>query len=811
LFTAEGVRPVSLAPASYEPQLREAVYDPRISATTLDGIDFYEEIETNFVAYIPHLFFFDLPVAIGDTYLALGQYANALDEYESALAYSFLNVNIEVPFLWLRIAKMYLRWGDDLFRQDAATDAQAKYEQIIGTDLSIPLGSPLYQPTPLTAMRTVVAEVVKDMQGAPHAPFNSKVAEAVLQAYIQLKKLEQGLNFLGLAPDHFSIFRFKYLQSVATYMADNAIQVERAFISFRTTAENEQLERIQLESAVAVNQAALAVEEKRIEDAQLDVQAAQDGLNYTNLRKQHADASVDEWKTSGHELGTINHALTWMSFHADDADVTFTGAEYKGQAHDYSGTAADVVDTLAGRREQIDYHMHLAQLQREADEVAEEVVLAQDRVDQANVRYEIQKLNRDVAQKRLDGAQEALNFATDRTFDEDLWYKLAGELQDLSRNYLDMAIYAAFLMERAYDLEFDRNLKRIRLDYGIGSTEAGLLGGDYLKRDIASFTLDYLEQAQKPHPVRLALSLRDEFPAAFETFVQEGVLPFRTDLEIFDRRYPGTMRRAIKKVELFVEGLVPLEGVNGHLLHEGISTEWRQQNGSWVKYARVVPPERMILSSYQDRRDFMVFQVSDEVLGIFENLGVQGNWTLELPRSNNNIVYDAISDIKLVLYFDAEYNDELAQYVKTVYPNDGGRSLILSARFHFPDEYFRLDADRKVTFLLTAARFAYNQQALKVEGLGVRLLPKDNVPLANIALTLARASDNSSVAGVTGAQGAVQGDETTMAPFDLWKGASPIDSFTVQLGADLDTSKIADIQLFLDYAFTYRADGQLSA
>ena len=105
-----------------------------------------------------------------------------------------------------------------------------------------------------------------------------------------------------------------------------------------------------------------------------------------------------------------------------------------------------------------------------------------------------------------------LDYANERTFDEDLWFKLAAELQDISRNYLDMAIYAAFLMERAYDLEFDRNLKRIRLDYGIAGAE-GLLGGDCLKRDIASFTLDYLEHAQKSNPVRLVISCRDEFPS----------------------------------------------------------------------------------------------------------------------------------------------------------------------------------------------------------------------------------------------------------------------------------------------------------
>ena len=50
-----------------------------------------------------------------------------------------------------------------------------------------------------------------------------------------------------------------------------------------------------------------------------------------------------------------------------------------------------------------------------------------------------------------------------------------------------------------------------------------------------------------------------------------------------------------------------------------------------------------------------------------------------------------------------------------------------------------------------------------------------------------------------------------MAPFQGWKGGSPVDSFSIQLGPDVDTTAIADIQLFMDYGFTYRPDGVLPA
>src|SRR6185369_6875504 len=339
----------------------------------------------------------------------------------------------------------------------------------------------------------------------------------------------------------------------------------------------------------------------------------------------------------------------------------------------------------------------------------------------------------------------------------------------------------------------------------IGGVE-GLLGGDYLKRDITSFTIDYMEHAQKKNPVRLAISLRDEFPSAFNLFQREGVLPFRTDLEIFDRRYAGTYRRKIKKIEIFVEGLVPLEGAVGTLLHQGIATEWRQTGANWAKHNRLVPAERLLLSSYQFRRDVTVFQPSEEMLELFENLGPQGNWTLELPRSSNNIDYQTISDIKFVIYFDSDFSPALRTFLRTFYPNDGGRSLILSSRFHFPDQYFRLDADRRVTFELHPARFAFNYTNLRMNAFSVRLVQKTGGPLGNLPLTVTRTSDNSNVGGSTNAQGALRSDPATMAPFAAWKNASPVDSFTVTFGPGVDLSRISDIQIAIDYTFTYRAD-----
>lgn len=814
LLANGGVQHLPISQKEYEVGLQKLLYEPRVAAVDLDQLRFYEEVSTNFVAYIPHLFFFVLPIAIGDTYLAMGRYQKALDEYQSVLPYPFLNQGIEVPYLWQRMAKVYLRWGEDLFRRDRPAEAKQKYDRILGIDAALkpvlPTTSPLYQPSAFTVMKATVGELIKKLTGQPYAAVNPQVAEVVISAFTNLKKIALGLNFLGLGADHYPVFRFKYMQSVANYLADNAVQASRTFVNFRVSAEAQKMERLQMESAVDVAKASVAVEEKRLEDAALEVEAAQKSREYAELRKSHADGAYTDWTTLGWELATVNAALSWASMASSDQDIRYTGVQYNGKSHDFETDVEDFYDTVGEWKENLNYEIQRRRLERQAAEAVKEVEVAKVREEQAQVRYEIQQLSIEIAKVRLEGAEEMLEYASEKMFDEDLWFAMAASMQDIAGHYLGMAIYAAFLMERAYDLEFDRNLKRIRLDYGLGML-GDLTGADQLKQDIAAFTFDYLQHATKKNPVRLAISLRDEFPAAFQSFVQEGILPFRTDLELFDRRFPGTSRRKLKKVEVFVEGLVPLDGVHGVLLHQGISTEWKQGAGGWAKQNRVLPAERMVLSSYQYRRDYTVFQPSEEMLDLFENLGPQGNWTLELPRSANNLDYQAITDIKAVFYFDADYSPELAAHVKSFYGAEDGRSLLLSARFHFPDQYFTLNADREVAFTLHPARFAYNHTNLRLNGIGVRLIGADGAPLAGQAVVVTRASDGMAINGVTDAEGKLLSDQTTMAPFAAWKNATPSDTFTVALGAGVNAETVGDIQLFVDYLFTYRPDGTLPA
>jgi hypothetical protein len=810
LLTNRGMKSIPIDREQYAKALKSELYQPRVMASNLDALDFFESIETNFVAYIPHLFFFVLPIALGDTYLALGQYEKALEGYQAVLNYPFLNKGIEAPYLWLKMAGVFLQWGEELFRRGQPSEAQTKYEAIILAGLVINPSSPLYSPEPFAPLKVEIRKVVELMSGKAREDINPKIAGLVINAHIQLQKIKAGLNFLGLSDGHVPVFRFKYLQGIANYLVDSAIQTERTFINFRNAAENAKLERMQLENSVNVNQALLEMEEKREIDAALEVSYAKSAVDYAKIRASNMEQTLEEYRENGWDIAMMNWQLLWMPNADNEMEVFMKGVSINGETNWGGWRTVDQFFKEVGRlREVFTYNMQVHRLENQLQETKLEISLAKTRETQAFIRKQIQQLAVEAAALRLEGAQEALAYATERMFDEELWFKLAGELQDLARQTLDMAIHAAFLMERAYEAEFDRDLKRIRLDYGIGGAE-GLLGGDYLKRDIAEFTHDYLQHAVKKSPVRLVISLQEQFPAAFYNFSQAGILEFSTDLEIFDRRFPGTCQRKIKKIEILVEGLLSTEGIFGSLLHQGISVEWGLENGEWRKKRRVLPPERMILSSYQFRRDLAIFQPSQEMLDQMENLGPQGNWRLELPRSANNLEYEALTDVKFIVYFDADYDESLAKFVKRFYPQTDGRSLIFSARLHFPDEYFRLEAERETTFTLHPSGFSFNYTDLKLRGFGVRLRPRKGRSMAAQPVTVVRLSDDSRAGGVTDQEGKLQSNRESMAPFAIWLDQTPADRFSVRLDPGTNLEDLDDIELFIDYRFTYRQDAVLS-
>ena len=96
----------------------------------------YFASSTQWVAYLPHMYFFVIPMAMGDCYAGMGNLKQAEQEYTDVIAYPFINKQYELPKLWTRLAQVYLDLGDTAYR--AAKDtvaafaaAKVNYERIV--------------------------------------------------------------------------------------------------------------------------------------------------------------------------------------------------------------------------------------------------------------------------------------------------------------------------------------------------------------------------------------------------------------------------------------------------------------------------------------------------------------------------------------------------------------------------------------------------------------------------------------------------------------------------------------------------------
>ena len=250
--------------------------------------------------------------------------------------------------------------------------------------------------------------------------------------------------------------------------------------------------------------------------------------------------------------------------------------------------------------------------------------VAQQQVQQAQARVGVAQQRVAIAQLQAQHAQETLAFLAGREFSSAMWYNLAREARQLSQRYLDMAIEVATLMEKAYEAETGRDLRKINFEYGLDHLN-GLLGSETLLRDVDYFSLDYVRTKSKKAQMKQVLSLADLFPMAFNQLLQTGQTFFETTLAHFDRRYPGFYLQKLKQVELVFVGLNGTEGVHGTLRNIGLS-QFRQKDGSIVN--QTYPADVMPLSDYNVKQDAIVFQLDSKELRLFENNGIATLWQM---------------------------------------------------------------------------------------------------------------------------------------------------------------------------------------
>jgi hypothetical protein len=798
-------------------QIKTQLYGQRIHETDLSILNRRAVQPSDLAINLAHDYYYVVPLGLAECYHALGDWTNAETQYFQAAAYQFLNADVEAPYLFQRLATLYLDWGNQLFRNGQPADALPVYSRVVMPNGSVPTTA-LYSTAALapganTAM--LVIPKLGDVNAINALNVNPTLAAAILEVWQQLTKIAGGLDFWGFWAPSVPIFTFDYLQSVAINFTQLAMNAERDYINYQDRADQGILTQEQLTQNATQSQAEVQVASLQAAAAATEVQAYQDGLDLANQRASDARANANEYAAKS--WGAIAYqASSQQVSGGDDGDPGQLNA-YASQllgGFGISGSRATIAAAtqLAGARLNREYEID--SMNRQAAELDTAAVQAQSEVNAAKARAAAANAAVGVAQLRALAAQQLVSTFNNMTFTPDVWHQMGVAMKKLYKRYLDMALRTARIMQQAYNFEMDQSIHFIKSDYSLDEVK-GMLAAEALMADIQSFTFQLItSQNNKPQPLKVIVSLADRYPFPFENGLRKtGVMEFQTRIEDFDMYYPGTFAGRIEAVEVEVDGIVPVRGISGTLTNSGVSF-YRVPASASLK-TRVQSKETLVLSDYSVRQDSLEITTDQRLMRIFQGAGVASTWRLELPKGINDIDYGALTDVRLTFYYKARYDPGLHSIVVAslgAQPNFNKRQRGIPVRWLYPDAFFFFQNTGQLTLTLQASDFRNNESQPALNNVGILIATDGSVPAGNIKVSLATPA-HAAIAGVTDNTGSIS--TGTGSAWNPLATGSALGTYTLTLQAadnpqfvkngQLVLSPILNVVLFTEYTFVPRA------
>ncbi|MGL5857036.1 MAG: hypothetical protein ACRC35_01260 [Angustibacter sp.] len=756
-------------------------------------------------AYLTHLYAYVLPSSLADCHHALGRYDRAHQHYLLASGYSYLNA-LEAESVWIRLAENVLAWGDDLYREERLDEAKDVYARLVTADGGPALTEPAFSLAPLAAPADSAKTVLADPSQA--STVNPQLARSLLVILARWAYLNAGLDFWGTSL--FPIFTFDYLQQVASGFAQQSIQAEREYVNFQNQAEGEAATRRELQGAAALADAEVAIRGEQLAAAAADTAAMGAAADLAALRAQHAQEDRDGYADAGYWQYVGQSIAT-----ATGAGKDWYGSEIRGLAADIErgsaqgeGAQLAAAATLLGGQKSYEYQ--LDRLGRGIEEMNAAIPIAQAQLASAQARERAAALGVQAAELRADLTRDALTAFENEVFTPELWTRMASIMRGISADYQFWAIRTAKLMERAYNFETDASVSVIRSSYPVGGTD-GLLGSDYLLRDVSSFTYSFVTQrGGKTTNLKEVVSLANDYPFAFYEFQRTGRITLDTSLRDFDHRAPGFHSQRISAVEVEMIALAPPGGIRGYLRGGNIS-RYRSADGS--DRMRFHQSDTMALSDYTTRGDGLLFRADPRLHGTFEGHGLASTWELELPRRSNNLDFRTISDVRLVFYYSAQFSPGLRDAVLAApaLPGELVHVRTLLPRWDFPEAWYPFLDSGTLTLPVTPQFLPRNEQDFSTAQVTVQVLTTGDVSAADVdvVLTLPGRPPATVTTDSDGAAATEPGNA-----FQAAMGSDVLGEWTIQLvprpgsalrseAGGLNGDLVEQVVVILQYGFTW--------
>jgi hypothetical protein len=355
-----------------------------------------------------------------------------------------------------------------------------------------------------------------------------------------------------------------------------------------------------------------------------------------------------------------------------------------------------------------DWENQFALAKRDAEITGLQERLASDRVAIANEEMVIARL-------QLSHAREELRFLQTKITNLPLYDWMVRVLSRDYRSLMQIAAGVARMAQRALEFERQEAVRIIVGDYwniatGVlgspGLTDEqrslGLLGAERLLTDLTKLDAFKLvtEQRRQQQQISKTISLARMMPTDLVAFRQTGKMTFNTLMEWFDDGFQGHYLRLIKNVRVTIVAIVPpIDGIHAMLHNTGESAVVVTEDGgeTFVKRRAIRSfGEHISLDAPYNESGRFVLSYDDPMLLPFEGLGVETQWTLELPRGNNRFDFDTIADVLLTIDYTAEYSEKYQADLRKAQSNvDVDEDTAVPLRLQFPDLWYHFKNNRR--------------------------------------------------------------------------------------------------------------------
>lgn len=322
--------------------------------------------------------------------------------------------------------------------------------------------------------------------------------------------------------------------------------------------------------------------------------------------------------------------------------------------------------TMAGyqRREQ-DWKLQQSLADFDVKQIDYQIVAARIREDIAKRDYEIN-------QRSIDNATQTEEFLRNKFTNRDLYQWMANRLSTVYFQTYKLALNLALSAQKAYQYERDSEEVFIDMSYW-DSLKKGLLAGEGLMLSLQQMEDAYSSGNARRLEIRKTISLLQVNPKAVLDLRNSGVCYFEFDEKLFDMDYPGHYARKIKSLSVVLPSVVgPYQNIHATLTQIGnrvimkpnlnavnfllggegatepqvniLRTNWRTQ-------------QQIALSTGVDDSGMFELNFSDERYLPFEGTGAVSLWELRMPKENNRIDFDSITDVIIQLNYTARAGD----------------------------------------------------------------------------------------------------------------------------------------------------------